>query len=815
MSSGALDRALSKLSSLIIERTRSVILVFLLITVVFAGGFGDIESEEGTEAFADDVPAQDALDAVNEKFEPPFDEDGSSTQLIQRRENVLSSTGLLRILELQHQLEREDRFRVESTSSVADGIVPYLDSSAETREEQIRAVETATESEVRTAVRSAFTDTPGLDSSVSDDLSLTDAYASGAIATATHDENVEPRDIQPQIQSAADRVGGEIIVFGSGILNAEFESVIIDSLLIVVPVVILLILVFLIVAYRDPFDLALGLFALLMTVVWTFGFTGYAGFAFSEMMIAIPPLLLAIGIDFGIHAVNRYREERVAGSDIEQAMRDSSAQLLVAFFIVTGTTVIGFGANITSDLQPVREFGFVASVGIIFTFLIFGVFMPAAKVELDRLRERYNVPTFGTSPLGSDDSFLGKILPLGVRAAKRAPVVILLIAAIGTAGATGLALTVDTTFDERDFLPPEEIPAYVEGLPEPFAPSEYTATATITYLEDNFEAGEDDEVTLFFEGQLGQDWSLESIDRASATPPDSFVVEDGESVRTDITTIIEQHASQDDDFGQLVQRNDLSGNGVPDRNVDEILSQLLASEAGDDAREYLTEDRRNARAVYTVEAGATQEEITQDAASFAEDMRISATATGEIVVFQEIADLIFESAIISLALALGITAIFLLIIYYVLEGRASLGLANLVPIVVSVALLGGTMPLLDLPLNALTGTVLAITIGVGVAYSVHITHRFIDEYNQGHAPIDALETTLRGTGGALTGSVLTTVGGAVSLILAITPILGQFGFLMALSVVYSYLMAILLLPPTLVVWERFAGDSREHNADWA
>ena len=808
MSTGVLDRLLSTLADLITERTRLVIVVFLLVTIVFAGGFGDIESEEGTEAFADDVPAQDALDAVNEEFEPPFGEEGSSTQLIQHGENVLSSTGLLRMLELQHHLEREEGYRVESTSSVADGIVPYLDSTADTREAQIRAVESATEAEVRTAVRAAFADSPGLASSVSDDFSSSDAYASGSIGSATHDDAVDPGDVQPQIQSVADSLGGDITIFGAGILESEFEHVIIDSLLIVVPVVIVLILLFLVVAYRDPFDLTLGLLALLMTVVWTFGFTGYAGFAFSEMMIAIPPLLLAIGIDFGIHAVNRYREERVTGSGIEQAMRDASAQLLVAFFIVTGTTVIGFGANITSDLQPVREFGFVASVGIIFTFLIFGVFMPAAKVEMDRTRERYEIPTFGTEPLGSDDSILGRILPVGVRAAKKAPIAMLLIAAIITAGATGLALTVDTTFDEEDFLPPEEIPGYVQGLPEPFAPAEYTATATISYLEDNFEAGEDDEVTIYFQGQIGQDSTLESIDRAGAAPPDSFVVEDGEAVRTDIIDIIQQQAGQDEEFARLVERNDLSGNGVPDRNVEEVLTQLLASESGDTAREYIAEDLRSARGIYTVEAESAQEDITRDAASFAEDMRIDATATGDIVVFQEIADLIFESAILSLILALSVTAVFLIVIYYVLERRATLGIANLVPIVVSVALLGGTMPLLDLPLNALTGTVLAITIGVGVAYSVHITHRFIDEYNYGASAPEALETTLRGTGGALTGSVLTTIGGAASLILAITPILGQFGFLMALSVIYSYLMAILVLPPTLIVWERIAGDDR-------
>lgn len=53
--------------------------------------------------------------------------------------------------------------------------------------------------------------------------------------------------------------------------------------------------------------------------------------------------------------------------------------------------------------------------------------------------------------------------------------------------------------------------------------------------------------------------------------------------------------------------------------------------------------------------------------------------------------------------------------------------------------------------------------------------------------------------------MLTTLGGAGSLVLAITPLLGQFGFLMVISVIYSYLMAVVVLPPTLLLWERFLG----------
>ncbi|MFB6157171.1 MAG: hypothetical protein ABEJ34_04955, partial [Haloferacaceae archaeon] len=41
------------------------------------------------------------------------------------------------------------------------------------------------------------------------------------------------------------------------------------------------------------------------------------------------------------------------------------------------------------------------------------------------------------------------------------------------------------------------------------------------------------------------------------------------------------------------------------------------------------------------------------------------------------------------------------------------------------------------------------------------------------------------------------------LVLAITPLLGQFGLLTALSILYSYLASLLVLPSTLVVWHRY------------
>jgi hypothetical protein len=53
--------------------------------------------------------------------------------------------------------------------------------------------------------------------------------------------------------------------------------------------------------------------------------------------------------------------------------------------------------------------------------------------------------------------------------------------------------------------------------------------------------------------------------------------------------------------------------------------------------------------------------------------------------------------------------------------------------------------------------------------------------------------------------MLTTAFGIGVLVLAVLSVLGQFGILTALSIIYSYLVSILVLPSVLVVWDRLEG----------
>ncbi len=795
----------------VVNRSGFVVVAFLVATVALGSGVAEIDTETGLEQFTEDVPEFDAFDRSQSEFVAGE----GSTQLIQTDRNVLSRDGLLRMLEAQERMKDRGGLRVDETVSPARMVARNLDPTAEGIEEEIEAVERAPDRRIALAVEAADERNVRFSRLLSEDFSRERATATASITLVEHDVPVEDEDdpamvrIQEETRAVVDGVPGDIRVFGQGIVLDEFERIIFDSLVIVIPASAAVILLLLLLAYRDPFDFALGLVALTMTVLWTFGFMGYAGIPFDQMLIAVPPLLLAIGIDFGIHSINRYREERVKGASVGDAMTVTNDQLLVAYFIIAVTTVIGLAANTTSELGPIREFGVVAAVGMVFTLLIFGIFLPAAKVASDRYRERTPLPEFSVEPLGSEDSVLGRVLPLAALPSRPAPVIFIVVVLVATAGAGAYAAGVDTAFDENDFLPPEEQPRYVDHLPESAQPDEYTVTENFNLIQESFAAGEDDTVTVYVRGDLTAEFALAEIDRAGDNPPDAVVREGREAQSDDIVLAVEEYARLSPRFGQMVENRDLTGDGLPDTNLDDIYDELLDSPAADDARGFITEDTRSTRVVYYVRSDAELEEIKQDAERLADriDRRpnFDATATGQLVLYQSVAELILESAVVSLTTALVLTLVFLVLVYGLLEGRPWIGVVNLLPVVVTVVALVATMRALGIAFNALTATILSINIGLGIDYSVHMTHRYVDEFEETGDARGSLERTLRGTGGALTGTMLTTAAGIGVLFLGITPIIGQFGFLTAVSIFYAYLTALVVLPAGLLVWSKRTG----------
>ena len=150
----------------------------------------------------------------------------------------------------------------------------------------------------------------------------------------------------------------------------------------------------------------------------------------------------------------------------------------------------------------------------------------------------------------------------------------------------------------------------------------------------------------------------------------------------------------------------------------------------------------------------------------------------------------------TIAVALGILAIF----FWVTLRQPALGVVAVGPIVFVLISVLGTMALLDIPYTLVTSIITALSIGIGVDYTIHVIHRYREEFARLRNPEKAAVRTLATTGSALLGSALTTAFGFGVLIAS--PLLAsqQFGITATITIVYSLVVSVLVVLPAMVVW---------------
>ncbi len=103
----------------------------------------------------------------------------------------------------------------------------------------------------------------------------------------------------------------------------------------------------------------------------------------------------------------------------------------------------------------------------------------------------------------------------------------------------------------------------------------------------------------------------------------------------------------------------------------------------------------------------------------------------------------------------------------------------------------------------MTLMVTTLTIGIGVDYGIHISHRFMEDIERFDDVYEASRSTVSHTGTALFGGAATTVAGFGLLALATIPPLKQFGIITALTITYSFIVSVFVLPTFLVMWAKW------------
>jgi predicted RND superfamily exporter protein len=835
-----------------------VIVAVVALTVLVAAGAVVSETESaGVGEFDVDSPETDAQDFVRSNY---GSDDGVLAQLVVRDEsgNVLSRESLLEGLRLQKAVRDDETLdatltdrgfigieNIVATAAVtadarADGGPPPTE--APTLDEQIQALEARDEAEVEQLVGDVLDPEADVLGEQDPYEFLPRDYVPGetrADARLTFiaqidesGENEDPTaayDAQVAIDQMVEERFDDAFVFGQGVQDDASSRATGDSFAIITPFALVLIVLVLGITYRDLLDILLAFVGIAVVMAWLAGIMGWLAIPMNVILIAVPFLLIGLSIDYALHVVMRYREAREGTLDVHDdpvgdgdgssrsiraAMAVGFGSVVLALGAATVSTGVGFLSNVVSPLPAIQDFAVLSAGGIFATFVAFGIFLPALKIEVDSLIENRlgwsrRKPAFGVES-GSANAALAQLGSITTRAPVTIVVVALLLATAGAYGAT----TIDTEFNEADFLP-QDAPDWAQSLPGGLAPDRYTIADDFEYLSNNFQLrGEGGQSQVLIRGDdVASASVLSAVESASVGVPDGSTIQVRPGGRAAVDgphTAIRTVASENETFAAFVEQYDANGDGLPEEHVAQVYETLFEADeetAGTVLSRNNDGEITSARLLLSVRASESAQTIADDTRAFAGQIEgdaagVTAVATGATVSTAVIQDALLETLVEAFAVTLVVILVFLTVLFWMRYRSWSLGVLTLAPVVVSLAWLLGTMAALDIAFNSETAVITSLAIGLGVDYSIHAGERFMEEREKRDTIDDALRSTITGTGGTLLASAATTAAAFGVLAFALSPPLQRFGIVTGLAILFAFFAVVTMLPGLLVIRER-------------
>jgi len=450
---------------------RPVLLVSVLVVVTLAAGWiaSDLEVETDITEFSAETELSGAFDRIEEDFGGR----GRWIQVIVEAGpggNVLSPEGLAlteRIVDVVEDADEVER-HLAPDGLIRPSVVSYAHPFVSSFSRLDADVEELPASWVSSFVVDIL-DLAGerIEPLLSNDADLATGTARAGLVVISLDHDLDEEEVRQANLAVREALSGmdtgsfDVLPFSFALLSEDMEEGIFEDLPVLMTASFLLIIVILWLLFRRVSDLVLGVAAMGLAIVWMTGAAvllgpGYLGATgpFNQIAIAVPVLLVGLGIDYTVHLIARYRENLAAGYDPPSSAEIAVRTVGLALVLATITTVVGFLSNLVTPLPPIADFGVFAAAGIVAAFVVTGLLVPGVRAMLDRRRAAR-----GTALVDGRNGSTGGVARLGTALAHvadvstRAPVT-LLVAALLVAGSAGwLASDLDTEFSQDDFIP--------------------------------------------------------------------------------------------------------------------------------------------------------------------------------------------------------------------------------------------------------------------------------------------------------------------------------------------------------------------------
>ena len=635
----------------------------------------------------------------------------------------------------------------------------------------------------------------------------------------------ERREIQHQIRLAFSDIGQSssltYSVASLDLMSYDIDKGTFDNLIILILFATMVVVALLFVAFRNVKGVLFPVVSLNVALVFTYGILNAIGIQFTALEVAVAPLVLGLGIDYAIHLQRSFAYHRNNTDDVAEAWMRACGKLSVPLSLAVVTTVAAFLANVVSPLPPLSTFGIALAFGVICAFLtstlLIGALHVTFQVQAETEQKKPLKLTNLTQPL--------------LQLHRKQQVAVLLVAiAISGASVVG-AMQLETDFDLSDFVNEDmEIMSvrddinlnydsagwkYVYVLMEPVGggviPDDVTLLDNLRDLHSDLRNNHD---------VVGTD---ERFPSPSYEGP--YVVLRDAIMRN--TTFGEIHGLEVDkndvwddpafsiDLGLVFAdlRNNytvadpLSGKTWSDRvNATVHLDGTNIAHLRTEVRVEATTSTESKRVVEEFESMIGDSE---DSGTLRASLKDTAVihVTGDLVVLQQVLDGLSSSQLKSTAISLVVSFAVLLL----LTRRILPAFIVLLPVGMASLWVVGSMAVLGIKWNVLTVLVTALTLGIGIDYTIHMWRRIEWELQRQDDHWSALKTSLETTGVALMLSAATTAAGFLVLMLSPMPVIQDFGLITAVTVFFSLVLALVLLPVLLELAAR-AQEAGENGA---
>jgi predicted RND superfamily exporter protein len=562
--------------------------------------------------------------------------------------------------------------------------------------------------------------------------------------------------------------------------------------------------------------LPLATCALCLTII--LGFLSWIDWRLTVISSNFVSLLLIITLALCIHLIVRYRELQAMKPEASQhqLVTETVVSMAKPCLYTVLTTIVAFMSLVVSNIRPVIDFGWMMTMGISLALLVAFVIIPAGMM------------LFGKGPSTGDSDNSAIFTTKFSWFTEHFGAVVLLIAAglaaVSTYGISRLEVEnrfIDYFRSDTEIYQGMEIIDTALGGTTPLdiiiqAPTfaqivivgnaeddEYSEYEEDSYASSDDEYGDDDYVDDEYGDNSSEYGELDNS--ASNVLKDSYWFSSAGLADLEKLHNFLEAQPEIGKVSSLVQINqvatDLMGHKLNDFELafmrqslgDEIYGQMVAP--------YLLEDideaRIQLRAMET--AGLRRADLLEKINHFAitdvgiapEDIRF----TGLLVLYNNMLQSLYRSQI----LTLGAVFIGIMLMFLVLFRSVKISIIAILPNFLAAGIVLGGMGIARIPLDMMTITIAAITVGIGVDHAIHYITRFKREFAIDGNYVASMHRAHASIGQALFYTAMTIIVGFS--ILALSNFIPSiyFGLLTGLAMTAALLGSMTLLPKLILI----------------